>query len=669
MLPDPIEFALSPDYLGRSLYPRQGTFLKLVFLRTDLMTDYDVEVINEWIQLWKESGDEGVLPDIWERMETCKAEGRPWFKDTLAIIGRRGSKGFLGGVSAAYVLWRYLALGNPQYHYGLDQDRHLAMFVFAAKKELAVKLQWADVANTITSGACFHPYLTTKPMTADLHLYTPFDFVRIADRHSAGVAIRDVDMASIEVSPKESTKVSARGPALFGFLMDEMAHVTKEVARASADDLWDSALPATATFRTDAWIYEASSPEAKTGQFYANSVEAQRIADRFDEVQAGTAARPEILVVQLPSFALYKDWERAHEIPLRPGDDRCFPRQRQAVQVYDEQMRRFERQNPDRFRVEFLSKWKSVADAYLHAEPVEAAFKPWPDAEHPLNPPTNLMQGTLANDYVMHIDPSKVGDNTGLCIAHAVPVAGSAIPHVIGDVIGHWEPGDFPENGMEIDYQFILNEIAEYIRRFVPSQVSFDQGPSSGFMIQKLRSWVAVSGLPKRVTIMERTATAPYNWQVAETTKVALQVGAIHLPYDPPDELLRNEMLFLQLVAAKKVDHPSTGPVRSRDVFDALSNVVHALIGTQVAAAMGDQVMASGVVASHPGGFPLAMDTPANRPDSPNRRPLADVVSQMQAFQRQAGAYSAGNRLRSGRPSGEGFRGGRAVPRRPPREY
>jgi hypothetical protein len=640
LVPDPIEFSLSSEYLGKPLYPRQGTVLKCMFLRTDLLCDYDHKVIAEWEWQWQQSGEEGTPPGLLDRMEACRAEGRRWFRDTLNISGRRSGKNHIGGIGGSYVTWHYLALGNPQYHYGIDQDKHLAMFVFAAKKEMAMRQQWADLATTILGAQCFRPYLTGVARVDELRLYTQFDRQRIADRHHEGVAIRDEDMASIEIMPKESTLVSARGPALFALVFDEMAHVTRQVARASAEQVWDQATPALDQFHKDGWIYEPSSPEAKTGQFYANSVEAQRISDGSEGIPVGLPARPDIFVLQLASWEIYKDWEIAHTIPLRPGEPECYPRQRQAVQEYDDQMRRLERANPQKFNVERRSRWASVADAYLHAERVDAAFEPWPNEERQMNVPRDV--GSMAFDYVMHIDPSKVGDNTGLCIAHAVKVQGDLLPHVITDVVGHWAPGDFVDNGMEIDYNSVLGEIIDLIGKFLPSEVSFDQGPSSGMMMQTLRTMLGRQRLPKQVRVLERTATMQSNWAVAETTKVALQMGCLHLI---PDELLRNELLFLQLVKPQKVDHPTSGPVQSKDVYDALSQCVHALIGKDVARMMGDQFTEAGILPGAQGGFPLPVQAAPVRGDYQQyTTPVGQVAASMQSFQR--GAAKA--RLRSG---------------------
>jgi len=45
-IPDIVTFAEHPNFLGRKLYPRQQTLLRLINLETEHMTDYDREVID-----------------------------------------------------------------------------------------------------------------------------------------------------------------------------------------------------------------------------------------------------------------------------------------------------------------------------------------------------------------------------------------------------------------------------------------------------------------------------------------------------------------------------------------------------------------------------------------------------------------------------------------------
>ena len=53
-VPDPITFIVSPKYLNRpNLYPRQATLMKVFFLREDLFTAYDYQVVAEWDESYR----------------------------------------------------------------------------------------------------------------------------------------------------------------------------------------------------------------------------------------------------------------------------------------------------------------------------------------------------------------------------------------------------------------------------------------------------------------------------------------------------------------------------------------------------------------------------------------------------------------------------------------
>ena len=54
-------------------------------------------------------------------------------------------------------------------------------------------------------------------------------------------------------------------------------------------------------------LYEASSPWDKTGQFYANCCEALLLDED------GRSLCPDALFVQLPTWAMYEDWELTHD--------------------------------------------------------------------------------------------------------------------------------------------------------------------------------------------------------------------------------------------------------------------------------------------------------------------------------------------------------------------
>lgn len=383
-VPDPIEFIVSDKYLDRpNLYPRQATFQKIIFLRDDMFTQFDYDVIGEWEETFLSTGNEGLNPGILDRIRINKAQGRKWFRETQAVWGRRGSKGYNGGLSGSYVLWNYMHLpGGPQSYYGIDRDKRLTGIVFAGKKEQAAANQWKDINNVIVGGPCFGPYIS-RPQAERLTIFAPTDILRQQRLDVAGIELES-DLASFEIIPAPSTTMAARGPTSFMQFYDEQAHVLNSTANADAEAVYTSATPALDQFKKDGFIYAPSSPWAKTGQFFTN----WELAIEMNP--DGSPAYPERLMLQLPSWGPYEDWEEAKRIPMRPpkptvieidveikkrrkvnGKTKTitvvetqqveklvpdplgnFKPLKGAIQAFDEDMRQLERANPDTFKVE-----------------------------------------------------------------------------------------------------------------------------------------------------------------------------------------------------------------------------------------------------------------------------------------------------------------------------
>jgi hypothetical protein len=367
-----------------------------------------------------------------------------------------------------------------------------------------------------------------------------------------------------------------------------------------------------------------SSPYQMTGQFYAEYAESLARSDGTDGLDPGTILRPEVMMCQLQSWDIYQDWQRAHEIPIYPNDNATYPRQVSAPQEYDEQMKRLERSNPATFAVERRAQWATVQDAYFSPEVVDQVFDPWPP-NNPLNL-TMTTSGKMMYQYTAHGDPSDSDANFGFALAHTVN-AGGLMPHVIFDYITFWSPQEFPDG--HIDYAVVLDDIKSIVRGFAPNQVSFDQGYSA-WMISELKKWATYERPIRPTTFFKRSATAPLNWTVAEVTKTACGLGYVHAP---EHELLSQEMKFLQKTVRPgalygRVDHPTSGPVTTKDVWDAFSNVIYSLIGDRVAALVGESLMAAGVHGGQSGGMPLAPYGRTVNPETPTN-PVADALSQL----------------------------------------
>lgn len=552
-VPDPITFVMSPEWLNRpNLYPRQATLLKVIFLRDDLFTDFDHEVIAEWVENFTQTGDNGISPDIYERIAYLKARGYGWFREVLLALGRRAGKGYVSALAMSYIMWNYMAKGDPQEHYGVDRDKQLTCMIFAGKKEQAKENLWGDLYNVITGAPCFAPYVSSA-QGESLTVYAPHDFVRIASLEKRGIKTTK-DQATFVILPKESTGLAGRGPASFMMGFDEQAHVVKATAKADAKDVYDGATPSLDQFGKDGFIVAPSSTWQMIGQFYESCTQATAI----DE-ETGAPLYPSKFIIQLASWEIYYDWERAYLTPVFPdgftgdlgeyaditdGPPAYFNALRGAIQAYDEEMQRLEMANPDTFAVERKSKWAAVLDAYLNEAKVKQIFAPWTGRPEQYGPALLRMQsqGVMTYTYKAHGDPAQVNCMFGFAVAHEEQVPqldpdGSPaidkrtgqpimISHAVFDLIHHWDPADFPNH--TLDYDVIMDWIWDHVCvPFMPDELTFDQWNNVA-TIPRLQKKVRDNPLPKQILVSEKTATGPLNWKRFETFKAAVNMGLVH---------------------------------------------------------------------------------------------------------------------------------------------
>lgn len=572
-IPDPITFIISPHWLNRpSLYPRQATLMKVIFLRTDLLTDYDYSVIAEWERSFRNTGNNGITIGILDRMEQLRAQGYKWFREILLVMGRRAGKGHISALAMSYVLWNYMAKGDPQAFYGIDRDKKLTCLIYAGKKEQARDNLWRDLTNVIVGSTCFQPYVN-RPLAESLSMFAPHDKVRIAKMMRNTET--SLDMATFKIEPKEATLMSGRGSASFMQGYDEMAHVVASGANRSAEDIFNAATPALDQFKKDAFIIEPSSPWQMTGQFYRNFEKANQVDEN------GNAVYPAIMALQLASWEIYYDWERSQDIELFPrefaGDldeylHEPLPKLMKlkgAVQVFDEAMELEEASNPETFKVERRAHWQATMDAYLDPDKIVAMFN------HDLE---QTRVGRMDRYYKAHGDPSSTNANFGLAVAHTERNA-DGYDVCVFDLLHHWNPADYPDH--TLDYVEVVDELWDILKGFPVDDFSVDQF-SSGPVRSMLQRKSMNERLFKTVTIHEVTATAGLNWKKAENFKVALNQGWIRAPQYDQAEL---ELKFLRLVAtatSMRVDKQDLGPVRTKDVADAMFECVWSLLGEQI---------------------------------------------------------------------------------------
>src|SRR5262249_46841722 len=137
-----VEFVLDDRWLGAPyLFPRQATLLKVMFLDVNAFTDYDRHVLGDWMRGFRLEhtvtgelqfvGSCGIVADVMDRIDWCLADGRTHFEEVVAVQGRRGSKGYMGAIANARVLWD-VATGLPlPTRFGTPARKRLRGFVFA----------------------------------------------------------------------------------------------------------------------------------------------------------------------------------------------------------------------------------------------------------------------------------------------------------------------------------------------------------------------------------------------------------------------------------------------------------------------------------------------------------------------------------------------------------
>ncbi len=587
VIPNIIDFVTGKDYLNQpKLYPRQALLLKLICLSPELLTAYDHRVLEDWGGGFtavgepgarRYAGTEGLPPDVLQRTEVCRREGRRWFAEVVLVLGRRAGKGYLTSLVAAYVLWCFLATGDPQTHFGIDRHKRLSGMFFAGEFNQSRDNLFRDMRQLVSNAPCFAPYVATDFLNRML-ICSPADL-----RRTGRPAAESADEASFVLDARPTTSLAGRGPAAYMVVFDEMAHLGVATAR-SADEVYEAAVPALDQFDKEALIVQASSPASQQGKFYARYQDALALTDD------GIAVNPTLLTVQLPSWAPYEDWELTAQpggLEMYPGGPPFQPIKRAVINEVG--ARRREAADPYRFAVERRAQWAVSFRAFLDRDLVDAIF------QEPEQTPLVKAGGALDIEYLIHVDPSTNRANYAIVVAHRQRAGHGALPHVVIDEIAVFTPAEF---GGRINQTACLERLKSLVAKYAPTSVTFDQHQSA-LAIEQLRAWVQQQDLPRTPTVSLQTATAPRNARLAEIFQSALGLRLVH---SVKHELARLELLHLEVRPDGKVDHPTYGPVQTSDVADCFFEVTEQLIGNAVQPNLGE-VLVTGTQA---GGLPPA---------------------------------------------------------------
>jgi len=162
---------------------------------------------------------------------------------------------------------------------------------------------------------CFRPFLDRSTTSGSaVGLITPAQLARGDERD-----------ALLMLMAKATTALGGRGPATFMAYFDEFAHSQGAGSTSDSEELWQAVTPSLAQCGMDGFVYQGSSPWAQDGQFFVNYQRGLQV----DPVTA-EPVNHDILTVQFPSWALYRDAERGSEIEMWPGGP-CYEDARPVI--------------------------------------------------------------------------------------------------------------------------------------------------------------------------------------------------------------------------------------------------------------------------------------------------------------------------------------------------
>ena len=665
-----VEFAESPKFCGKTLYPRQRLLLKILFLEE--LTEEEDKILDYWIAGGADGEEIDISPDIRERMQKCKEEGYTHFHEVVLVGGRRCSKGFLTAIAMSKLVYDLVQMQDPQRYYGIDKGKEIMFSVVAASESQAKEMQYSDFQSTInTCNAVQRNIYKTQEL--EFSLMTEADIRQVAAQKRRGRRVQR-DESSIRGKAMAANARTIRGSATMGLVFDEFAFFMQGENDQSDSAIYDAAIPALAQFITAGMIFCNSSPYSKVGKFY----------ERYEQGMAGINDEKyefSMVALRFPSWALFEGWweDENYQGPQKcitaspdwdidrkkldaDGNetDEYFYTQDDRANI--RMARQEEAKDPISYKVERRGFFAETVDAYLDPEKVDRMFLGRPVWNAKASPQLtyypfdmNWTNATNRYQYVGHIDPSSTTAGFGFALGHTetLQVGDDIDTHVVFDIIQRWNPKDFP--GGAIEWEPILETLLNYCWYFRPTSLTFDQHQNR-WPMEWLQKQIRARGLGD-TRVFEKTADLQRNWNRAEVFRTALYHDRIHAPSQsfPDCEWAANELKYLQEIKTARVprvEKQDVGPVQTKDVADCMMEVVEVLIGSEFDRSEGlMQPLSIGAPHGYRiGGYGLGGDVPDD---------LAAWYS------RRHGEQGSGRNVKGGAGSNPARRpfGGRPIPR------
>lgn len=577
-IPDIIKFVEDENYLNiKTLTPVQKLTLK-VFYRGSMgnehleLTEEDVEVIKRHKLLDSpEQVDRGNLLEKWNNGTI--------FRELVLVWGRRSGKDFFTGIVAAYEAMRLIECtnGDPYSYYGISDSAPIYILTIAGSGEQA-HTAFNEIQSKILGSNYFSDKLGPESIQAkSISLLTKRDKKLNKERRDSGINF--ATRGSIHVEVGHSNSDTLRGKQIFTCIMDEIAFYKNTGGSSSGDILYQSLLPAVATFNVDTdqplldsmgqqrvdlegnpeWVKRfdgkmvfISSPAGQEGIFWKLYENAPHVKQR--------------LMLRLPTWEVQTKY-------------RFEDLRRDAAEMSEEQ-----------FLMEFGAEFSGTAGmAFFDKALTKKCFQQGGKMSAFGKP------GFL---YFAHLDPARTSHNFALAVVHRENFRkedGSKDFRVVVDDLRFWHPTPgSPVNIEQVDEYIIMLK-----RKFRPKLVTYDHWPID-MTVQKMKK----AGIPHMMTQF----THKYKVMIYDELLNLVNGEKLVIPpygemfwQKPAAELLHREMDNLQ----KKVTYNSYRVTANKeadcntdDLCDALAGACYQCVVSQTKALPSSRTVAMGGVPS-----------------------------------------------------------------------
>ena len=294
--PDIVSFA--EQGANQRLYPNQALILKTWTL-AEQYTDTELDTLHTWMSHYMDAEPTGVSPDLFDRIETLRAQGYPWFTTIIAVLGRRASKTFLTGIMFCWQTIRILS--DPRFSRTCaHRQQPLSILIGATKKEQVLSTLFAAYQNMVLNTRWLEPNII-KWNRDRIDFISPWDAVSERDTEHP--------QPTLSVRAVSSNSNDVRGGSIIGFVLDEAFFTRTGDSMFTGDAAIEAASPALNQFGRFSLQMYPSSPWTRTGKVYELYTAARKpLADGGD---------PSLNATQLESWRLYEGWE--HGLMERKG--------------------------------------------------------------------------------------------------------------------------------------------------------------------------------------------------------------------------------------------------------------------------------------------------------------------------------------------------------------